>query len=168
MRPHLKRRNPARPRSGFRRLAGESQPDSWAFEPRESFHNHLRAEPSAPDSARMRGNAICAEGTGALVAPLAELTRSDYHMTMRAIRIAELKTNLSRYLRSVRRGHTLVVLDRETPIARIVPYLRDPDGLVVQEPDGEHARIQDVPLPPPLEIDGDIVDLLLEERQGDR
>jgi len=36
--------------------------------------------------------------------------------------IADLKNNLSRHLTRVRRGGTLVVLDRNTPIARIVPY----------------------------------------------
>lgn len=41
---------------------------------------------------------------------------------MKAVRIAELKARLSEHLRAVRRGRTLTVLDRDTPIARIVPY----------------------------------------------
>ena len=36
--------------------------------------------------------------------------------------IAELKAGLSEHLRSVRNGRTLTVLDRDTPIARILPY----------------------------------------------
>ena len=36
--------------------------------------------------------------------------------------IADLKNNLSRHLTRVRRGNSIVVLDRNTPIARIVPY----------------------------------------------
>ncbi len=94
----------------------------------------------------------------------------DYHETMKTVRIAELKARLSEHLRAVRRGHPLVVLDRDTPIARIVPYESREDLLVVREPSGEYASLQEVPLPPPtpLPLDLDIVDLLLEERQIDR
>ena len=35
---------------------------------------------------------------------------------MREVRIAELKSRLSEYLRAVRNGETISVLDRETPI----------------------------------------------------
>jgi len=38
------------------------------------------------------------------------------------VRIAELKSRLSHYLRAVRQGDSLVVKDRMTPIARLVPY----------------------------------------------
>jgi prevent-host-death family protein len=40
---------------------------------------------------------------------------------MKAIHIADLKTNLSRYLRRVRRGERFVVLDRKEPVAEIIP-----------------------------------------------
>lgn len=35
--------------------------------------------------------------------------------------ISELKANLSRYLREVRRGNEVEVLDRGAPVARLVP-----------------------------------------------
>jgi|SRR6266436_871917 len=38
------------------------------------------------------------------------------------VKIAELKSKLSEYLRSVRSGNEVVIKDRETPIARIIPY----------------------------------------------
>jgi prevent-host-death family protein len=38
------------------------------------------------------------------------------------VKIAELKSRLSAYLRSVRAGNEIVVKDRETPVARIVPF----------------------------------------------
>ncbi len=41
---------------------------------------------------------------------------------MSKVKIADLKAHLSEHLRKVRRGRTLTVLDRETPVARIVPY----------------------------------------------
>ena len=40
---------------------------------------------------------------------------------MKTVRIAELKSRLSEYLRAVRNGETIAVLDRETPVAHIVP-----------------------------------------------
>jgi prevent-host-death family protein len=44
---------------------------------------------------------------------------------MKAVRIADLKARLSERLREVRRGRTITVLDRDTPIARLVPYESD-------------------------------------------
>jgi len=41
---------------------------------------------------------------------------------MADVRIADLKARLSEHLRTVRKGGTLTVLDRDTPIARIVPW----------------------------------------------
>ena len=42
------------------------------------------------------------------------------------VRIAELKAHLSEYLRVVRQGKELVIKDRETPIARLIP-MEQPD-----------------------------------------
>ncbi len=52
--------------------------------------------------------------------------------------------------------------------ARLSECLRRARGenmLTVCKPLGRYRRIQDVPLPPPLDLDIDIVELLLEERQ---
>ena len=89
-------------------------------------------------------------------------------MTMKGVRIAELKARLSEQLRKVRRGRELVIFDRDTPIARLVPYAPDHDLLRVRQPAGEAASLQGVRLPPPLKIDVDVVELLLEERQLER
>ncbi|MFQ5678347.1 MAG: type II toxin-antitoxin system Phd/YefM family antitoxin [Gemmatimonadota bacterium] len=85
--------------------------------------------------------------------------------------VAELKARLSHYLRRVRRGHPVTVLDRDTPIARLVPL--EPSGpLTVRRPMGRVARLQDVPLPGPLSASlppgCDLLDLLRQERQPDR
>ena len=46
--------------------------------------------------------------------------------------MSELKAHLSAYLAEVRRGHSVVVCDRATPIARLVPYASDEaDGFEV-------------------------------------
>ena len=42
---------------------------------------------------------------------------------MKRVKIADLKNNLSRHLVYVRDGGAVVVLDRETPIARILPFV---------------------------------------------
>ena len=81
--------------------------------------------------------------------------------------MAELKARLSEYLRRVRRGHSLTVLDRDTPIARIVPYVTGAPGLTIRRPIAGAGKPSEVRLPPPLKTDVDIVALLREERQPD-
>ena len=100
--------------------------------------------------------------------PLAMMTRSDYHMTMTGIRIADLKSRLSEHLRKVRAGSSLTILDRDTPIARIVPWKAGNGSLKLRAPLPGAPKLQRVPLPPPLRLRGDVVKLLMEERQGDR
>ena len=80
--------------------------------------------------------------------------------------VARLKAELSGYLRKVRRGAEVVVYDRETPIARLVPFERSEHkgGLIVRPPTIA-LRIQDVPLPPPLPGGERIVQMLINERQ---
>ncbi len=48
--------------------------------------------------------------------------------------VSELKAKLSAYLAQVRRGATITVCDRRTPIARLVPLEGDTGGLEVREP----------------------------------
>jgi antitoxin (DNA-binding transcriptional repressor) of toxin-antitoxin stability system len=43
---------------------------------------------------------------------------------MKTAKIAELRNGLSRYLDHVRAGGSVIVYDRETPIAEIVPMIR--------------------------------------------
>ena len=49
---------------------------------------------------------------------------------MRTASVTELKANLSRYLREVRRGGEVEVLDRGAPVARLVPPAAGGDGRV--------------------------------------
>lgn len=99
--------------------------------------------------------------------PLVHLTTSGHNEAMKQVRIAELKARLSEYLRAVRRGETIAVLDRETPVARIVP-VRDRTALRVRKPAPGTPPPNRVPLPKPLKLDVDVLQLLLEERQGHR
>ena len=47
--------------------------------------------------------------------------------------VSELKAHLSAFLAAVRRGDTVVVCDRKTPIARVVPLEQRGDDLEVVE-----------------------------------
>ena len=86
---------------------------------------------------------------------------------MREVRIAELKSKLSEFLRTVQRGESLAVLDRNTAIAHIVP-IREPRGLRIRKPASGIPAPSKVPLPLPAKLKIDLLDLLLEERQGHR
>ncbi len=50
------------------------------------------------------------------------------------VMVSELKAKLSGYLAQVRRGATVTVCDRRTPIARLAPIRDEADGLDVREP----------------------------------
>ena len=59
------------------------------------------------------------------------MTISGHNKTMKKAKVSELKARLSSYLADVRKGDILVVCDRSTPIARLVPM----------EEEGEDIRI---------------------------
>jgi antitoxin (DNA-binding transcriptional repressor) of toxin-antitoxin stability system len=67
-----------------------------------------------------------------------------------SIKIADLKNNLSRHLARVRQGSELTVLDRDTPIARIVPFVPRPSGAArtgragVERQDESAARLEEL------------------------
>jgi prevent-host-death family protein len=92
----------------------------------------------------------------------------DYHMTMsdKTVGVAELKARLSEYLRAVRRGRTITVFDRNEPIARVIP-IHSKGQLAVREPLVEYATFGRIPLPGPVTMAQDPVDVLLEERRAD-
>jgi prevent-host-death family protein len=50
---------------------------------------------------------------------------------MKQVKIAELKAGLSGYLAEVRNGERIVVCDRATPVAWLVPYGGDDDTQIV-------------------------------------
>lgn len=99
------------------------------------------------------------------------MTSRDYIVVMKKrVGIAELKAKLSEYVRSVRDGEEWVVMDRQTPVARLVPYDADRDPaarprLRIRPPKGRYKSMAEVPLPPPVPIDFDPVELLLEMRK---
>jgi antitoxin (DNA-binding transcriptional repressor) of toxin-antitoxin stability system len=87
---------------------------------------------------------------------------------MKNVRIGDLKARLSEHLRFVRRGHSLTVLDRDTPVAQIVPQGSEGSSLVVRKPAPGLPAPSRIPLPPPMKAGRDILALLLEDRSGGR
>lgn len=81
---------------------------------------------------------------------------------MSKVGIADLKAHLSEHLRKVRRGHTLTVVDRETPVAQIVPF----DRKAPLEVRRATRKAKDRPLPSPPEGRTDSLADLLEDRSS--
>ena len=91
-------------------------------------------------------------------------------VTMTTVSISDLKANLSRYLREVRRGGEVQVLDRGAPVARLVPVTaRDDEGVrerlvaagLLRPGNGEADAILESP---PLRLPVGISDALSEDR----
>ena len=95
------------------------------------------------------------------------MTISGHNRPMRQVSVAELKSRLSEYLRAVRRGETIAVLNREMPVAQIVPV---PDRLAlrVRKPAPGTPAPNRIRLPEPLKLNIDVLEVLLEERQSHR
>lgn len=79
---------------------------------------------------------------------------------MSDVGIAELKARLSEHLRAVRNGGTVTVLDRDTPIARIVPYAAAP--LEIRK---ARRRLRDLKLPPKPAKRTDSLATLVDDRR---
>jgi antitoxin (DNA-binding transcriptional repressor) of toxin-antitoxin stability system len=82
-------------------------------------------------------------------------------MTTR-VRIADLKDHLSAHLRAVEAGETVEVLDRDRPIARIVPIDSDRSVTIIPAK-RSFAEIRDR-VYEPLNLPMTSLELLLEER----
>jgi prevent-host-death family protein len=89
---------------------------------------------------------------------------------MATIGIAELRQNLSEYLRRVQRGERLVVTDRNRPVAELGPPPATGEALDRLIAAGRLSRPLRRGLPEPLKLDGDSRPLTtaLEEIRGDR
>jgi prevent-host-death family protein len=88
------------------------------------------------------------------------MTSGDHNQVMKRVGIAELKAHLSEHLRKVRRGQTLTVLDRDTPIARIVPY----EAATPLEMRRASKKPEALRLPPPPSGVTDSLRVLLKDR----
>ena len=79
---------------------------------------------------------------------------------MSKVGIADLKAHLSQHLRRVRAGRTITVLDRETPVAQLVPY----EASAPLEVRKATRSPRDLRLPPPTTRPTDSLSVLLKDR----
>jgi prevent-host-death family protein len=82
---------------------------------------------------------------------------------MKQTNVSGLKAHLSEYLAAVRDGETVVVHDRRTPIARLVPFDSGTDDLGVSEP-AQPVRVLAKVKPVRLRRRLDVVRLLRDSR----
>jgi prevent-host-death family protein len=69
--------------------------------------------------------------------------------------VAQLRQNLSKYLRLVERGQRLIVTDRNRPVAELGPPATEGAGLDRLIAEGRVSRPRRRGLPEPLRLDGD-------------
>ena len=97
---------------------------------------------------------------------------------MRNARITELRDKLSEYLARVRKGETVIVYDRDTPIARLEPiapaagdvpeWVREAERRgIVTPPKIRDGKRLSMPPPKPSQPVG-LLEALLEERRTGR
>jgi prevent-host-death family protein len=88
----------------------------------------------------------------------------------RSVGVAELRQNLSRYLRRVENGERLLVTDRNRPVAELGPPPSIGAGLDRLIAEGRVVRPVRRGLPAPLSMDGDphALSRALDEIRGER
>jgi prevent-host-death family protein len=97
---------------------------------------------------------------------------------MKNARISELRDKLSEYLAKVRKGETVIVYDRDTPIARLEPiapaagdvpeWVREAERRGIARPP-RNRNAAKITLPPPkTKKPARLLEALLEERRTGR
>ena len=97
------------------------------------------------------------ESAGAVIDTPAKMTIIGH---VKTITISYFKAHLSEELRKVRRGARLLISDRETPIAEVVPYRESAAQLTVRAPRASPFKVP----PSTIRIDHDPLEYLLEDR----
>jgi prevent-host-death family protein len=92
------------------------------FFPAKAVHDHVHAT-------------VYACATNDPFPTLTDMTIYSHNESMKKAKVSELKARLSSYLADVRNGDTLVVCDRATPIAWLVPIEGNAGDLKVCEPE---------------------------------
>jgi prevent-host-death family protein len=90
--------------------------------------------------------------------------------TSATVEAAELRQNLSRYLRLVEQGERLIVTDHNRPVAELGPPPTPPSEIDRLVAEGRLSRPRRRGLPGPLRLDGDprALSRALHEIRGER
>jgi len=96
---------------------------------------------------------------------VAFVTTTGYHVVMKQVGIADLKAHLSGHLRTVKQGEPLLVMDRGTPVARILPAADPSGGFVTRPPTRDLKSVRQLlKRLPPLRLPVDSLSTLLVDR----
>jgi prevent-host-death family protein len=87
-------------------------------------------------------------------------------MVMVKVKTAELKSKLSSFLRKVRAGEQIIVTDRDTPIAKLVPYSKSEEKLTIRTAKRSPSIIKNISVPKALPGISSF-DALMEDREDD-
>ena len=99
------------------------------------------------------------------------MTISDYNSHMpeqTEVGIAEMKGKLSQYLRLVRKGGEVVIKDRDTPIARLVPYAESRPRLEMIPATRPLKEMDELPFFRPKGLKPGVLEEALREERRDR
>lgn len=66
---------------------------------------------------------------------------------MTFVKIAQFKSHLSYYLNRIRNGGEVIVTDRKTPIARVVPYAEETAELLILPASGRPSNLRKINIP---------------------
>jgi prevent-host-death family protein len=93
-------------------------------------------------------------------------TRYGHHRVMKKAMVSELKARLSAYLAEVKQGGTVIVCERQTAIARLVPYEDEDRDFRVREAAQPISRLGKIH---PVRLGRNVnLDTMLREMRGDR
>lgn len=92
------------------------------------------------------------------------MTIYDYYMVMVSVNIAVLKAKLSFYLGQVKQGNEVLVMDRNTPVARMLPSSDRGPGLALVKATRSPALLKAMKFHPAKRRTNS-VELLREERE---
>lgn len=94
------------------------------------------------------------------------MTIYSHNEDMKKANVSELKARLSAYLSDVRGGGTVIVYDRNTPIARLVPFQENSDDLIIIESSAAPASLKKIKgVRPKKRVD---IDKVLRDLRRDR
>lgn len=85
---------------------------------------------------------------------------------MRAVKISEFKAQLAKYLREVRNGQEIEILDRGTPVACVTPIISEMCDTknVILAPKKRPEDLALIKSKVKKSFKGEVMDILLEER----
>ena len=99
-----------------------------------------------------------------MIETIDNLTRYGHNGTMKRAKVSELKARLSAYLTEVRNGSTVIVCDRNTPIAQVIPFDDNADDFEIRE---ASRPISELLLGKPVSLRKKVsVDKILKETRG--